>query len=111
MNITLSPAAIQRINTIKNSKGKSFFLRLKISSGGCKGLSYELEFDNNKNTSDYTIQKDSDTLFATENELLQFANGAIIDFEQRLGKSGFKVINPNADSTCGCGTSFMPKAN
>lgn len=108
MTINLSDSAIKRIKEIKQkdaNNGK--FLRLSVTSGGCGGFQYIFDLDDKIQDDDVKIyEENSEILVLTDNTSLQFLNGCEVDFIKELGSSYFKVNNPNASSSCGCGSSF-----
>ncbi|HLC73174.1 MAG TPA: iron-sulfur cluster assembly accessory protein [Candidatus Nanoarchaeia archaeon] len=91
------------IKTIENKK--EFDLRLKVISGGCSGFKYDFSFDNQKNLDDYIVEKNNLTILIDKGSL-PFLNGVRIDYVESLNEIGFKITNPNAHHTCGCGNSF-----
>ena len=107
-SITLSNSAIERILEVKKKQNNNNkFLRIAVSGGGCSGFKYNFEMDDKKDSSDLKIyEQNSEILAITDEASLQFLNGCVVDFIKELGASYFKVVNPNASTTCGCGTSF-----
>jgi iron-sulfur cluster assembly accessory protein len=81
-------------------------LRLQVSRGGCAGMQYEMRVDRMAE-GDVVSRKDGVSVII-DAESLKFLDGSIIDYEEGLNDSGFKVRNPNAARSCGCGTSFEP---
>lgn len=82
------------------------YLRLGVKGSGCSGFSYVLQFED-------TDPRDKDIIFNTEginvivdNKSIQYLNGSTLDYEKTLLQQGFKFINPNQKSSCGCGESF-----
>ncbi len=108
MSVNLSTSAIERILEIKaKPENKDKFLRISISGGGCSGFQYIFALENEKKAGDIEIaKKDGILIAATDETSLQFLENAQIDFVKELGASYFKVNNPNAASSCGCGSSF-----
>lgn len=106
-DLTLSLTAEQRIkHLMDNHKSKDMFLRVHVDSGGCSGFQYHFDFDNKTNENDLKINKDNITLAAIDKDSFEFLKGSMIDYVDELGGSFFKITNPNATSTCGCGSSF-----
>lgn len=107
-NVNLSNTALERIREIQSKENnKDKFLRVSISGGGCSGFQYIFELDNNRREDDIKIAEENSHLIAVTDETsLPFLNGAEIDFVKELGASYFKVNNPNATASCGCGSSF-----
>jgi len=103
--ITASPAAAQKIIEFAKNEGKNGFgLRVSASSGGCAGFQYALEFDKPKEN-DLTFEDHGVTLIVAKNQMEMLA-GVRVDFVDGLQGTGFKVENPNATGSCGCGKSF-----
>ena len=100
----LSITNIAREKAIELREDNSHGLRVKVIGGGCSGFMYELGFDNEGNA-DKVVDVDGFHNIIDNRSLLYLA-GSAIDFEGGLNGSGFKIVNPNANSTCGCGESF-----
>ena len=79
-------------------------LRIKVVGGGCSGLRYELAFDINKDN-DYIEEERGVSVIIDEKSALYMV-GASLDYTDTLMDSGFKINNPNATNSCGCGESF-----
>ena len=79
-------------------------LRVKVVGGGCSGFMYELGFDNEGETDKIVDVGGLDLI--VDNRSILYLAGSAIDFEGGLNGTGFKIVNPNANSTCGCGESF-----
>lgn len=95
--------AVREVMTKKNLDG--YALRLFISGGGCSGYQYGLAFDSNIRSEDLVIETDGFKLIVDEVSI-KYLQGATVDYVDGLTSSGFKIINPNAVSSCGCGQSF-----
>jgi iron-sulfur cluster assembly accessory protein len=103
-NVTLTDSALARIQEIQQKdSNREKFLRISISGGGCSGFQYIFELDNKRREGDLEIAKN---FAVTDETSLPFLEGAQIDFVKELGASYFKVNNPNAKASCGCGSSF-----
>ena len=101
----LSKNAALRISyLLKNEKNNSYF-RLKVNGGGCSGFQYDFSFDETKTEEDH-IFKYENTEILIDDMSLSFLEGSKLEFVDDLSGSFFQVINPNASSSCGCGTSF-----
>ena len=94
--------AVQEAVAAKNLQG--YALRLFISGGGCSGYQYGLALDNNIREEDTVIETDGIKLLIDQ-ESIKYLEGATVDYIEELTGSGFKIINPNAASSCGCGQS------
>ncbi len=103
MSLTIDDSAVKRIEELRESKGQeALVLRVTVEGGGCSGFQYILEL-----TEDV---KDKDLKFAdaviTDDISMPFLKGSTIKFKDNLIGSEFVIDNPNAESGCGCGTSF-----
>ncbi|MEO6870872.1 MAG: iron-sulfur cluster assembly accessory protein [Chthoniobacterales bacterium] len=81
-------------------------LRVQIAKGGCSGLQYEMSLDE-KQEGDAVVQRD-EVEFFVDPESANYLRDATLDFQDGLTGAGFRIVNPNAARTCGCGTSFEP---
>lgn len=108
MNIHLTDSAINRIKEIrKKESNHDKFLRISISGGGCSGFQYLFDLDNQTQEDDIKIHEENNAVLAlTDTTSLEMIDGCTIDFISDLGSSYFKVTNPNAKDSCGCGSSF-----
>src|SRR5216117_1801722 len=79
-------------------------LRVQVAKGGCSGLHYEMALDERKD-GDAVVERDGMEFFI-DGESVPHLRGATLDFTDGLTGSGFRVVNPNASRTCGCGSSF-----
>ncbi len=104
--LTLTDAAIQKLKAMRSKEGKEgYALRVGVTTGGCAGLSYDLRFQKTPYDNDIVFyQGDLQIFVNTESATL--LKGIQIDYVDTLKESGFKYRNPNAKSSCGCGTSF-----
>ena len=105
--VTVTSSAADRIKALLDRDGKlaSHGLRMKVVGGGCSGLQYELAFDDGRADDDQTIEAGGIRVFVDSKSALYLA-GSTLDFVDTLQESGFKIENPNASATCGCGQSF-----
>ena len=102
--ITVTEQAINRIQEVSKKKSGSFF-RVSISGGGCQGFQYNFKFEE-KSNSDDEIFNFKDVQLLVDKVSLDILKGSKIDFVNDMLGSYFKIENPKASSTCGCGTSF-----
>ncbi len=105
--IEVTEPAQKRIQSLLEKEGQleSHALRLKVVGGGCSGLRYELTFDAAAGEMDTTLEAGPVRVVVDEKSALYLV-GTTLDFVDTLQESGFKLQNPNARNTCGCGESF-----
>ena len=102
---TLSDRAAKRISAILARESGGTMLRLAVTGGGCSGFQYNFALDESRMADDLVLEKDGATVLI-DPVSLDFLVGAEIDFTDDLIGQAFKINNPNATSSCGCGTSF-----
>lgn len=105
MSVTLTDAAASRIATILAEKNDMRALRISVEGGGCSGFSYKYELVAEQNADDLVIEKNGARVLI-DSTSLPFMDGAEINFVDNLMGKAFEINNPNASSSCGCGTSF-----
>ena len=104
--IKLTDKASKRIKAILDSDGKEGYgLRVSVDSGGCSGMNYNMSFDNKQGEFDKVFESMGITIYCDLKSWL-YVKGTIVDFSDDMLSGGFKIENPNANRTCGCGTSF-----
>jgi iron-sulfur cluster assembly protein len=105
--ITLTETAAEKVQQLmaRDGRDESFALRLKVVGGGCSGLQYQLMFDNQIGEWDQESEQNGVRLLVDSKSAVYLA-GTTVDFVDDLNGAGFKIENPNASSTCGCGQSF-----
>ena len=103
--ITLTQSAAQRINAILAKQTDATMLRVSVDGGGCSGFSYKFDFETAANSDDLIVELDGAKV-AIDEMSLEFLDGSEIDFSTDLIGAAFKINNPNATASCGCGTSF-----
>ena len=105
-SVTLTQPAVEAIRDVllqKNLPG--YALRLFISGGGCSGYQYGLALDSNIRSEDKVFETEGIKLIVDEVSI-KYLQGATVDYVDGITSSGFKIINPNAISSCNCGQSF-----
>jgi iron-sulfur cluster assembly accessory protein len=102
--LTLTSAAAQRILKITEGEATAA-LRLAVNGGGCSGFQYEFNVAQDQDAEDLVFEKDGAKVFV-DNVSMLYVDGSELDFEDNLMGQAFKVNNPQAKSSCGCGTSF-----
>jgi iron-sulfur cluster assembly protein len=104
--VTLTDAAAAKVVELRSREGKAeAALRLFVKSGGCSGFSYGLAFDD-RIAEDDRLEKHGDVRIVIDAFSVQHVDGAEIDYVDSLMGSGFAINNPNAVSSCACGSSF-----
>lgn len=103
--VTVSARAAKRIAEILAAESGAMMLRLAVTGGGCSGFQYNFTLDDQRLDDDLVIARDG-AVVLIDPVSLDFLKGAEIDFVDDLIGASFKVDNPNATSSCGCGTSF-----
>ena len=104
--LKVSPAAVKeakRLIAVQGTAGA--VVRIGVQGGGCSGLSYNLTFDTKVSEFDEVIEADG-VKFVVDAKSAVFLKGTTLDYVTALMGGGFKFVNPNAKSTCGCGESF-----
>lgn len=100
----VSKSALKRIVEVSKKNKKKFF-RISIDGGGCQGFSYKFDFDDKISENDKVLDY-NEVRILIDSTSLSFINDAKLDFVEDMIGSYFKVSNPKATSTCGCGISF-----
>ena len=105
--IDVTAPAAERIRDLLEKAGKleTHGLRMKVIGGGCSGLRYELAFDDQIGDADTAVEANGVRVIVDDKSALYLV-GTTLDFVDTLQETGFKMDNPNAASTCGCGESF-----
>jgi len=104
--VALTESAARRVAALASAEGNSaLMLRLAVSGGGCAGFQYGFSLDDSMQDDDAVFERDGVKL-VIDNTSLELLGGSEIDYVEDLVGSYFKVTNPNASSSCGCGTSF-----
>ena len=104
--LTFTDAAAQKVKSlIREEENPALKLRVYITGGGCSGFQYGFTFDEKVNDGDLTVEN-SGVQLVIDPMSLQYLIGGTVDYTEGLEGSRFVVNNPNASSTCGCGSSF-----
>jgi iron-sulfur cluster assembly protein len=112
LNIEITQAAVDAIAQQIAKRGRpDTALRVGIRGGGCSGFSYVIEFHDGAPTArdvvyDRTAGDGSPVRIVVDKKSLLYLNGSTLEWEKTLMRQGFKFVNPNEKSNCGCGTSF-----
>lgn len=104
-DITLTQSAARRVAAIAERKSKPAILRLAVDGGGCAGFTYRFDLADAPDDEDSVSETDGVRL-VVDPASLELVRGCSVDFVEDLGGAAFRVTNPNAQSGCGCGSSF-----
>ncbi len=107
MNVlTLTPSAVQKMQTLLEEEGDdTLCLRVFVTGGGCSGFQYGFTFDTEVNEDDAEVKQEGVKVLV-DSLSYPYLDGAHVDYQESLEGSRFAVSNPQASSTCGCGSSF-----
>ena len=104
--ITLTDSAAVKVRQLIESEGEeNLALRVAVRPGGCSGFSYEMFFDSDVAPDDHT-ETFGEVKVLVDPSSAQLLTGATLDYKDGLQQAGFSIDNPNAQRTCGCGSSF-----
>jgi iron-sulfur cluster insertion protein len=103
--VTLSETAAQRIRALSDAEGRTLMLRVAVEGGGCSGFQYQFDLVDAAQPDDLKIERDG-AVAVVDDMSLALLGGSEIDFVDELVGASFRVRNPNAKSSCGCGVSF-----
>ena len=104
--IFVSKKAVTRLKAVMASEGKrGCYLRMSVDSGGCSGMNYKMDFDEKQKKFDKFFEQNGLKVICDLKSWLYLKN-ITIDYSDDMLNGGFKIENPNAERTCGCGTSF-----
>jgi len=104
--ITVTSSAITKISDIlAEENNPSAKLRTFVQGGGCSGFNYGFTLDEEQNEDDFIIEEGGIKILV-DSMSMQYLQGAVIDYKDELMGSNFVISNPNATTTCGCGSSF-----
>jgi iron-sulfur cluster assembly accessory protein len=104
-SVTVSERAARRIGEILRGEPEGTMLRVSVEGGGCSGFQYRFDMDRAKAEDDFVIAREGATVLI-DPVSVQYMAGSEIDFVDDLIGASFKIRNPNATASCGCGTSF-----
>jgi iron-sulfur cluster assembly protein len=105
-SVQLTPKAIEMAKNALVKRGTpGAWLRLGVRGGGCSGVSYAIEFSDKSRERDHVFEFDGLKVLVDPKSLV-YLRGSVLDYEVKLMQHGFKFVNPNEKSACGCGESF-----
>jgi iron-sulfur cluster assembly accessory protein len=104
--IAITENAVRQLQNLVSQRAENSRkgLRVQVAKGGCSGLHYEMTLDERKD-GDAVVERDGMQFFI-DGDSIPYLRGATLDFSDGLIDAGFRVVNPNASRTCGCGSSF-----
>jgi iron-sulfur cluster insertion protein len=106
MEITITESAQEKIaDIIAEENNPNIKLRIFVQGGGCSGFQYGFTMDEDQNEDDFVVEKEKVTILV-DSMSYQYLVGATVDYKEDLNGSAFTIKNPNATTTCGCGSSF-----
>ena len=103
--IALTERAARRISEIMAREPEGSMLRISVNGGGCSGFAYAFDVDRTRQDDDIVVERDGVSVLVDQVSL-QYMDGSVIDFVDDLIGQSFKIENPHAVASCGCGTSF-----
>ena len=105
-SIIVTEGAVKKLkNVMKSDNKEDYFLRMSVEGGGCSGITYKMDFDKQQKEFDKVFKSNGLTVICDLKSWL-YLKDVEIDYSDDLLNGGFKIKNPNAERTCGCGTSF-----
>ena len=105
-SIIVTKGAVKKLkNVMKSDNKEDYFLRMSVEGGGCSGMTYKMDFDKQQKEFDKVFKSNGLTVICDLKSWL-YLKDVEIDYSDDLLNGGFKIKNPNAERTCGCGTSF-----
>ena len=104
-NISISKNAAEKIKNIISSQEKGLILKISVLGGGCAGFSYQFDLVKNLDKGDILLEENGAKVLI-DKVSIPYLEGSVIDYKNDLIGQSFEIKNPNATSSCGCGTSF-----
>ncbi|MEC8355559.1 MAG: iron-sulfur cluster assembly accessory protein [Verrucomicrobiota bacterium] len=103
--VRVTPKAATKIDQLKQRENQGNFLRIRITGGGCNGLSYKMKFVENGKEGDILVSS-AGVQVLVDSKTTLYLRGTTLDYSDKLVAGGFKFSNPNAKASCSCGESF-----
>jgi len=104
-DLTLSDTAAKRLHALSAAEGRPVMLRVAVDGGGCSGFQYQLDLVDHAEAGDLKVEADGAAALVDELSFV-LLKGSVIDYVDELAGAEFRIRNPNAKSSCGCGVSF-----
>jgi iron-sulfur cluster insertion protein len=109
--LTITDSSIDKIKDLLSEENNpNLKLRAFVQGGGCSGMSYGFTFDEAQNEDDFSVER-SGVIVLVDSMSMQYLNNAVIDYKEDIMGAQFVIQNPNAQTTCGCGSSFSVADN
>lgn len=111
-SVSLTPEAANAVESLfakRELDAEQYALRVFVKSGGCSGYQYGMALDKNLREEDQAFESEGVKVVIDENSM-EYLNGSTIDYHEDIMNAGFKIENPNAVSSCGCGDSFRTES-
>ena len=106
--LIITKNAVDKIQDLLNEENNpKLKLRTLVQGGGCSGMQYGFTFDEDQNEDDFVIEEGGITVLV-DSASMMYLDGASIDYKEDVMGNSFTINNPNAETTCGCGSSFSP---
>lgn len=106
--ITITDSAATKLkDIIIDENNLNIKMRVSVQGGGCSGMSYCFSLDEDTSEDDFIIPA-NDVSVLIDSMSMQYLSGSVIDYVEDISGSNFNISNPNAQTTCGCGSSFNP---
>jgi iron-sulfur cluster insertion protein len=107
LNLRLTEAAARRINkVVADENNPALMVRLEVLGGGCSGYQYKFNFDSLFDANEDVLVERDGAKLVVDKTSLELLQGSEVDYGESLMEAGFQIKNPNATSSCGCGSSF-----
>ena len=108
MSITVTESAAREVKRLIAEKALSekLYLRMRVAGGGCSGFQHKLDLETETNVANDEFFEFHGVPVVVDKRSLMYLNGATVDYLDDLNRRGFRIDNPNAKTTCGCGSSF-----
>jgi iron-sulfur cluster insertion protein len=104
--ITITEQANSKVSElIAEENNPNLKLRVFVQGGGCRGMQYGFAFEEESNDDDFVFENNG-TVYLVDSMSIQYLEGATIDYKESFEGNSFVISNPNAETTCGCGSSF-----
>ena len=109
--LTITDSSIDKIKDLLSEENNpNLKLRAFVQGGGCSGMSYGFTFDEEQNEDDFSVENGG-VIVLVDSMSMQYLNNAVIDYKEDIMGAQFVIQNPNAQTTCGCGSSFSVADN